>query len=816
MGGNIFVFNNTLNNVGTGIQSDYYSTIVYNNIVQNCTDGYLVGGGGSFSISSDNNISDIAGDAPNATFSTVAKSVAFLDEANDDFHLSPNDTSARNMGTSSLFVIPTGGFAEWRDPSVLNYDIDGTPRGASFDIGADEVPTEFVSTICENASAGGSCAQVDYNTLARWEDKVESDLTATSTRVFSGTLTGTLAENDVVTLYRGASSTGITGTVVATTSAGQILVDSISAGLECPGHSVSDSDTECREYPLSVAQGDVWRLDGSNYFTASGTGDALGASPIAVAKIDGAWNAGENAGVTVDDWNTSHDNYIKIYTTELARHKGRVDDGYRISLDSPLAALRLFENYARIDGLNLQTDINSDSYGFVQILASADAPGTEIHFSNNIVYKRGLRNSIGIFFISASQQITTARIWNNILISDVNSASEGGTGIQLNTAGAPLPGPIYIYNNTVYNFYRNIYNPNAGGAIYAKNNIALKGGQYDFYNGGSAYGTSSDYNISTDNTAPGSHSQHGVTLQFANLPAHDFHLSQFDTAARGMGVSLAADPYLPFTTDIDGQTRTGSWSIGADDGPVVVINSPNLVSPPPGGPTSSKITINPSQVGKIARGLVGYWSFNGPDVSLASSTAYDRSGFGNDGTIHGAVPVIGKRGQGMSFDGGQYLSISDPGVGSVLDMQDELSISVWINSSNISSNADILSKVPNNDNEWNYSLGISNDSVEFYFRNGDPRTHTTIAVLQANKWHHLTAIYNDLENFVKIYIDGNLALNEEETYSLVVNNGPMFIGRDGYGDYFNGKIDEVRVYDRVLSADEIGDLYRLGNGKLRR
>jgi len=66
----------------------------------------------------------------------------------------------------------------------------------------DNTPTEFISKI---RSSGG-----DYTLLSAWEDEVECDLTATTTRVFSGALTlGALSENDLVELYRGGVDQGV-------------------------------------------------------------------------------------------------------------------------------------------------------------------------------------------------------------------------------------------------------------------------------------------------------------------------------------------------------------------------------------------------------------------------------------------------------------------------------------------------------------------------------------------------------------------------------------------------------------------------------
>jgi hypothetical protein len=89
-----YYYNNTINGMPFGFGSNgSMSAILVNNITQNCTDGYS----GTFDASSDYNISDLAADAP-GTNSKNSTNVLFLDEANDDFRLSSDDTVAKGSG----------------------------------------------------------------------------------------------------------------------------------------------------------------------------------------------------------------------------------------------------------------------------------------------------------------------------------------------------------------------------------------------------------------------------------------------------------------------------------------------------------------------------------------------------------------------------------------------------------------------------------------------------------------------------------------------------------------------------------------------
>jgi hypothetical protein len=119
------IYSNTVYNCGRkGIEVRGGQVIIKNNIAQGSVDGYS----GSFHASSDYNISDIEGDAPNANFDGGFATVQFKDAANYDFHLSPNDTAALGKGTDLS-----------TDTNLsFSTDIDGEPR-SRWDIGADEM-----------------------------------------------------------------------------------------------------------------------------------------------------------------------------------------------------------------------------------------------------------------------------------------------------------------------------------------------------------------------------------------------------------------------------------------------------------------------------------------------------------------------------------------------------------------------------------------------------------------------------------------------------------------------------------------------------
>jgi len=230
----------------------------------------------------------------------------------------------------------------------------------------------------------------------------------------------------------------------------------------------------------------------------------------------------------------------------------------------------------------------------------------------------------------------------------------------------------------------------------------------------------------------------------------------------------------------------------------------------------TEVKINSSQNDKLTSGLVGLWSFNGKDVS--GTIAYDRSGNGNNGTINGATLDAGKVGQGMRFDGvDDNVNIGDQ---PSLDISgnSSLTVSAWVKSSdaNVHSYKTFFNKY-----SWTQGKGYL-----FWIYEGD-----LILTLNQNQyivrkdftnyldgtWHFVAGV-KDSTNPMRLYIDGR----EVSSYSRQDNGGDINspaglvakIGeRTSTGEgasRMSGSIDEVRVYNRALSADEIKQLFLIG------
>jgi hypothetical protein len=231
----------------------------------------------------------------------------------------------------------------------------------------------------------------------------------------------------------------------------------------------------------------------------------------------------------------------------------------------------------------------------------------------------------------------------------------------------------------------------------------------------------------------------------------------------------------------------------------------------------------------LTSGLVGLWTFDGSDIS--GSTIKDLSGNGNNATNYGAVPTIGKLGQGMQFDGvSSYVDI--PNASSLEPAA--ITVSAWVNAS---SNAAVTTCGGNSTYKNQYILNKSNTrtgNFEGYSFNaytsgsqivysflitssGGVADEIDSSAYNLNQWHHLVGVFQQpTESF---YVDGVLVNTFTHNYPLDYGTHDVFLGRSGecggvgYGNwdgYFVGKLDDVRIYNRALSASEVQQLYRMG------
>jgi hypothetical protein len=185
------------------------------------------------------------------------------------------------------------------------------------------------------------------------------------------------------------------------------------------------------------------------------------------------------------------------------------------------------------------------------------------------------------------------------------------------------------------------------------------------------------------------------------------------------------------------------------------------------------------------------------------TTAVDSEG-GHDGTLtNGPTWGTGQLDGALNFDGSNdYITVPHDDTLSLTTF----SISAWIRPTTLSGWQIVVNKGTTT-SAVNYYLATNGDEIGLGFYNsGWVEFNTTSANLSTNQWYHVAATYDDSTREGNVYLDGTLVHTSTATKSPLPNNDALTIGRSGFGEYWPGMLDDVRIYDQKLGPSEIAEL----------
>lgn len=211
-------------------------------------------------------------------------------------------------------------------------------------------------------------------------------------------------------------------------------------------------------------------------------------------------------------------------------------------------------------------------------------------------------------------------------------------------------------------------------------------------------------------------------------------------------------------------------------------------------------------------GLVAHYTFDG--------NFNDSTNNGNNGKSVGEVTFAndGVTGQCAEFKGGFLTVPSNP----ALNLGKAFTVATWIKISqdaNTNNNTStILSKLDDNNYLSFYMVaqGIHDLKMRLYFKDiGEWDAATSgVGSLQLNeKWSHV--VFKSDGSMLYVFLDGKLAANTQLPAGggvIPESSTPLMIGAANGQDYFMGKMDDLRIYNRALSDDEIKALYGASGG----
>lgn len=209
--------------------------------------------------------------------------------------------------------------------------------------------------------------------------------------------------------------------------------------------------------------------------------------------------------------------------------------------------------------------------------------------------------------------------------------------------------------------------------------------------------------------------------------------------------------------------------------------------------------------------VISCWKFD----EGSGTTAYDSVG-ANDGTITGATYTTGQAGGALQFSG--YQNVKVPNDASL--NPSNITIEAWVFPDNFGYYRAVVTK-PYYSTYWGnpyYSYQftpLSNNTRRptFTVTVGGVRNHTAAStdLTPIGAWSHFVSTYDGQE--ARIYLDGALAVVNAVTGSIDTSAPPLYIGgvnHPGSNNQFFGKIDEVALYNRALTAEEVQQAYQKG------
>jgi uncharacterized protein (TIGR02145 family) len=205
-------------------------------------------------------------------------------------------------------------------------------------------------------------------------------------------------------------------------------------------------------------------------------------------------------------------------------------------------------------------------------------------------------------------------------------------------------------------------------------------------------------------------------------------------------------------------------------------------------------------------GLIGWWPFNG--------NANDESGNGNNGTVNGATLTTDRFGlsnKAYSFNS-NYISVPHNSLFN-FETNNSVTVSLWFNTTNKVGSVFVQKQSGVGATQNGFNVGFLNSNTNLAGISQKATGSMSIistpsSIINSNTWYHLVYVFNN--GVASLYVNGQLILNQTDPGSQVGNSITDLIF--GYGlpsnnAYYNGKLDDIAIYNRALTQQEITNLY---------
>ncbi|MBI2084034.1 MAG: LamG domain-containing protein [Candidatus Aenigmarchaeota archaeon] len=207
--------------------------------------------------------------------------------------------------------------------------------------------------------------------------------------------------------------------------------------------------------------------------------------------------------------------------------------------------------------------------------------------------------------------------------------------------------------------------------------------------------------------------------------------------------------------------------------------------------------------------LTGYWKFDEAGGILAK----DSSGYQNNGTLNSFDFNASsgwyngsscEYGSCLKFDGrNDYVSVAD--TKDIRGAKADFAIAAWINPGTVSGTQRFVWKNDGNANFNGYYLSLSGASVVCGFGDGTIKVEPSGGTVSANTWYNVMCVRSSSSDFITLYVNGvNVSGAADTLASTITYAGQLELGgRSDASEFFNGTMDDARIYNKSLTTAEI-------------
>lgn len=223
----------------------------------------------------------------------------------------------------------------------------------------------------------------------------------------------------------------------------------------------------------------------------------------------------------------------------------------------------------------------------------------------------------------------------------------------------------------------------------------------------------------------------------------------------------------------------------------------------------------------LSSGLVGYWKMDetaANTCTLGSNDNCDSSGNANDGAWNGSATAStsAKFGAGTTFDGsGDYAQVTHS---NVFNFSQDFTVSTWVKLRTMPTSGNNVKLVYKNkatspfetfeigfDGDNGFFFQVPNTNASYYYAYSYPASQ-----FSTNTWYLVTGVKSG--NAIKLYVNGVGYTDDIFTGSLATSTDLLYFGGVTASNFLDGVMDDVRLYNRAFSTDEVQKLYDFAPG----